>query len=127
MQRRTRGALALLAAMLKMADPANLPDALQLILPLVGGGGVTAIIVAWLGRKNAKESPNQPQVPQQLGIQALLADHMAMTNFTMELKRLSDAMEDAVRLGNRVCDLIDITNAVERLQMKQRKNERRGD
>lgn len=39
-----------------------------------------------------------------------------MQNFTMEIKRLADAMEELARAENRRADLLDIDRAVDRLK-----------
>lgn len=96
-----------------MADP-TLADALSFLVPLVGTGGVTAIVVAWFGSRKTADAP--PDKPPQIGIQALLADHMAMERFTGELKRLADSAEEIARVGARLADMMDIARAMERLR-----------
>lgn len=96
-----------------MADP-TLSDALSFLMPFVGTGGATAIIVAWLGTRRKPQS--EPDKAPQIGIQALLADHMAMERFTNELKRLADAAEEIARHGDRLLDVMDIARVVEKLR-----------
>lgn len=96
-----------------MADP-TLSDALSFLMPFVGTGGATAIIVAWLGTR--RKPQNEPDKAPQIGIQALLADHLAMERFTNELKRLADAAEEIARHGDRLLDVMDIARVVGRLR-----------
>ena len=99
-----------------MADP-TLADALSFLVPLVGTGGVTAIVVAWFGSRKTADAP--PDKPPQIGIQALLADHMAMERFSGELKRLADAAEDIANLGSRLANMIELARAVDKLRERQ--------
>ena len=96
-----------------MADP-TLSDALSFLMPFVGTGGATAIIVAWLGTR--RKPQGEPDKAPQIGIQALLADHLAMERFTNELKRLADAAEEIARHGDRLLDVMDIARVVENLR-----------
>ena len=96
-----------------MADP-TLADALSFLMPFVGTGGATAIIVAWLGTR--RKPQGEPDKAPQIGIQALLADHLAMEQFTNELKRLADAAEEIARHGDRLLDVMDIARVVENLR-----------
>lgn len=96
-----------------MADP-TLSDALSFLMPFVGTGGATAIIVAWLGTR--RKPPSEPDKAPQIGIQALLADHLAMERFTNELKRLADAAEEIARHGDRLLDVMDIARVVGELR-----------
>ena len=96
-----------------MADP-RLSDALSFLMPFVGTGGATAIIVAWLGTR--RKPQGEPDKAPQIGIQALLADHLAMERFTNELKRLADAAEEIARHGDRLLDVMDIARVVEKLR-----------
>lgn len=96
-----------------MADP-TLSDALSFLMPFVGTGGATAIIVAYLGTR--RKTQGETERPPQIGIQALLADHMAMERFTGELKRLADSAEEIARVGARLADMMDIARAMERLR-----------
>lgn len=97
-------------------DAITLIEALKFLGPLVGTGGATAIIVAWFGSRRPREAGREDQVrPAQIGIQALLADHLALERFTTELKRLADAAEDLAKVGGRLADMMDIARAVERL------------
>mgnify|MGYP000712203078 FL=1 len=96
-----------------MADP-TLSDALSFLMPFVGTGGATAIIVAWLGTR--RKPQGEPDKAPQIGIQALLADHLAMERFTNELKRLADAAEEIARHGDRLLDVMDIARVVEKLR-----------
>jgi len=91
-------------------------EAFKFLGPLVGTGGITAIVVAWLGSRRPTEHHDQDvNKASSLGIQALLADHLVMDRFVNELRRVADVGEDLVKLGNRYCDLVDIDRAVERL------------
>lgn len=96
-----------------MADP-TLSDALSFLMPFVGTGGATAIIVAWLGTR--RKPQGEPDKAPQIGIQALLADHLAMERFTNELKRLADAAEEIARHGDRLLDVMDIARVVGKLR-----------
>ena len=96
-----------------MADP-TLSDALSFLMPFVGTGGATAIIVAWLGTR--RKPQGEPDKAPQIGIQALLADHMVMERFTNELKRLADAAEEIARHGDRLLDVMDIARVVGKLR-----------
>lgn len=100
------------------ADPQEaitLIDAVKFLGPLVGSGGVTAIVIAWIGSRRPKPPPVPDVKPAQLGIQALLADHLAMERLIAEIKRLADAAQDLAKAGNRLGDMMDIARAVERL------------
>ena len=96
-----------------MADP-TLSDALSFLMPFVGTGGATAIIVAWLGTR--RKPQGEPDKAPQIGIQALLADHLAMEPVTNELKRLADAAEEIARHGDRLLDVMDIARVVGKLR-----------
>lgn len=100
-------------------DPITLWEALKFLGPLVGTGGVTAIVVAYLGSRRPaapSDTGDGAHKAASLGIQALLADHLMMDRMVNELRRLADVGEDMVRVGNRICDLMDIVGAIERLQ-----------
>lgn len=96
-----------------MADP-TLSDTLSFLMPFVGTGGATAIIVAWLGTR--RKPQGEPDKAPQIGIQALLADHMVMERFSNELNRLANSAEDIAKVGARLADMMDIARAVERLR-----------
>lgn len=88
------------------------------LLPyLLGGGGLAAVLVAFFGmfKWQPREPKAPPQPPPQLGIQALLADHMAMERLVGEIRRLADAGEELAKVGGRLADMMDIAAAVERL------------
>lgn len=85
------------------------------LLGLLGTGGLTAIIVAWLGARRPKPEPSV-QASASLGVGALLADHYAIERLTNEMRRLADANEQLARGVNRYCDLMDITQALGRLR-----------
>jgi hypothetical protein len=95
-------------------DAITLYEAFKFLGPLVGGGGLTAIAVAYFGSKRPKPA-ERPEPAPSIGIQALLADHMAMERFTGEIRRLADAAEDLAKVGGRLADMMDIAAAVERL------------
>jgi hypothetical protein len=97
------------------SDSITLYEAVKFLAPLVGGGGLTAIAVAYFGSRRPKLADQVEHRSGSVGIQALLADHMAMQNFTAEIKRLADAMEDLAKATNRRADLLDIARAVDRL------------
>lgn len=96
----------------KTASAITVAEALSWLIPLIGGGGLTAIVVAWLGTR--KPHPLEPQ-PGPLGIQALLADHYAIDNLTRQLDDMNRNLEGISRGINRYCDLMDIAKAVGRL------------
>jgi hypothetical protein len=112
-------------AMDKTAQAVSLWDAIAFLGPLIGGGGITAIVVAWFGTKKPKAA-DEPVAGQSIGIQALLADHFAMERFTNEVKRMADALEDQSKAINRMCDLLDISRAVQRLRDNDRERRERG-
>ncbi len=95
----------------------TLYEAIRFLGPLIGGGGLTAIAVAWLGSRRGKTEDRKPEHPPTLGIQALLADHLAMERFTTEIRRQAEATEDLTKAINRACDMMDISAALKRLQM----------
>lgn len=98
-----------------MADPTaiTLGEAVSFLGPLVGAGGLTAIVVAYFGsRKPNAERNDAPST----GISALLADSSSINRIAEELRRLTDAVEEVGRAGNRACDLMDISRAIERLR-----------
>lgn len=100
------------------ADPnaVTLYEAIKFLAPLVGTGGLTAVAVAYFGSRRPKPAEPIETRSGTVGIQALLAAHLAMQNFTAEIKRLADAMEELARATNRRADLLDIANAVDRLK-----------
>ena len=110
MHRRRRGTPS------SVADPAEaitLWEAFKFLGPLVGGGGITAIAVAYFGSR--RPQVQKPDAAASVGISALLADHMAMERFTAEIRRLADAAEDLAKVGSRLADMTDIAAALERL------------
>jgi hypothetical protein len=104
----------------ELTEAITLWEAFKFLGPLVGGGGITAIAVAYFGSR-------RPQLPQKadpapsVGISALLADHLAMERFTTEIRRLADAAEDISKVGGRLADMMDIAAAVERLTQTKQK------
>ena len=101
-----------------MADPADaitLWEAFKFLGPLVGGGGITAIAVAYFGSRRPHPA-TKPEAAASVGISALLADHMAMERFTTEIRRLADAAEDIAKIGSRLADMTDIAAALDRLK-----------
>lgn len=96
-------------------DAISLVEALKFLAPLVGGGGITAIAVAYFGSKRPKPA-EKPEPAAGVGIQALLADHLAMERFTTEVRRLADGIEDLVKVANRLGDMMDISAALERIK-----------
>jgi len=95
-------------------DAITLVEALKFLAPLVGGGGITAIAVAYFGAKRPKP-PDKPDPAPGVGIQALLADHLAMERFTAEVRRLADGVEDLVKVASRIGDMMDISAALKRM------------
>lgn len=98
-----------------MADP-TLIDSISFLSPLVGAGGFTAIVVAYLGSKRPKTA-DRPEGAT-IGISALLGDSASINRIAEELRRLTDAVEEVARAGHRHADLMDISRAVERLREK---------
>ncbi|MGD9766602.1 MAG: hypothetical protein AB7U62_03080 [Pseudolabrys sp.] len=93
-----------------MANAVTLADAIAWLTPLIGAGGVTAIMVAWLGTRKPQRSD-----PVVTGIQALLADHVSVNNLANEMRRVADGLEHVQRGIHRYCDLMDIAQALDRL------------
>jgi hypothetical protein len=100
-----------------MGDP-TLGDAISFLSPLVGAGGITAIIVAFFGSRRPKfaDKPDAATV----GISALLGDSASINRISEELRRLTDAVEEVGRAGHRYADLMDISRAVERLHRSEK-------
>lgn len=96
-----------------MTDP-TLADAITFLSPLVGAGGFTAIVVAYLGTRKPKAA-EKADGPATVGISALLGDSASINRIAEELRRLTDAVEDAARAAHRHVDMMDIARAVERL------------
>ena len=80
--------------------------------PLIGGGGITAIVLARLGTPKPHAALNQPET---IHIQALLGDRLAIDNLSREMKELNDNFGDISRGINRYCDLMGITRALHRM------------
>lgn len=102
-----------------MADHSQFTEGIGWLFPFVGTGGLTAIVIAWLGSKRPQSAPQgapQAQIHAAAGIGALLADHYAIDRLTNEMRRLADANEQLARGVNRYCDLMDITQALGRLK-----------
>lgn len=100
-----------------MADPV-FHEALNWLVPLVGGGGLSAVLVAYFGSKRPRQE-TPPHTAAVAGIGALLADHYSVERLTNELRRLADANERLAAGINRYCDLMDITKALDRLGRKK--------
>lgn len=83
------------------------------MVPLVGGGGLSAVLVAYFGSKRPRPEPAPTSA--MAGIGAMLADHYSIDRLTNELRRLADANERLAAGVNRYCDLMDISQALERL------------
>lgn len=98
-----------------MADP-TLSDAISFLSPLVGAGGLTAIVVAYFGTRKPKAPDNSASAPATVGISALLGDSASINRISDEMRRLTDAVQEVGRAGNRICDMMDIMSAVERLR-----------
>lgn len=92
----------------------TLAEALGWLGPFIGAGGITAIIVAWLGTR--KPAPKQEAIA---GFQALLADAASINSLAHEMRRLADSMEKVERGIARYCDLMDIAQALDRLHHRQ--------
>ena len=108
-----------------MSDHSALTDSIGWLFPWVGTGGLTAIVIAWLGsRRPAATEPKQSQLHAAAGIGALLADQYAIDRLTNEMRRLADANEQLARGVNRYCDLMDITQALGRLHRDRDTRER---
>lgn len=97
-------------------DAITIWEAVKFLGPLVGTGGITAMAVAYIGTRRTKPDDSKPDKGPALGIQALLADHMAMERFTNEIGDLKDEVKDLVKAINRACDMMDISAALKRLQ-----------
>lgn len=111
-----------------MADAAtaSLAEALSQLIPLVGVGGITAMVVAYFGMRRRPDVATSP-LNQTAGFQALLADHVSMERFTGEIRRLASANERIANGVERHCDLMDITQAMDRLPRPPRRRRRRPD
>ena len=83
-----------------------------MLIPLIGGGGITAIVVAWLGTRKPQAALNPPET---IGIKALPGDRFAIDSLSREMKKLNDNLGDVSRGINRDCDLMDITRALDRM------------
>lgn len=97
-------------------DAITIWEAVKFLGPLVGTGGVTAIAVAYIGTRRSKSDDSKPDKAPALGIQALLADHMAMERFTNEIGDLKDEIKDLNKTISRIGDMMDISAAVKRLR-----------
>lgn len=105
-----------------MADPSaiTLGEALSFLGPLIGAGGVTAMVVAWFGSRKPSADTGVPITqPAVAGISALLSDSTSINRMAEELRRLTDAVEHAARAVDRSCDLMDISRAVNRLKSRK--------
>lgn len=91
-----------------MTDATTVFGSVEWLTPLIGAGGLTAIVVAWLGTR-------KPNPTSSAGIQTLLADHVSVDRLANEMRRVADGLEDISRGVNRYCDLMDITQALDRL------------
>lgn len=94
----------------------SITDALGWITPLIGAGGLTAIVVAYLGTRKPAQIPPSESV----GISALLADRFAMERLANELSRINDNLAQIARGMDRYCDLMDITQALDRLHKTEK-------
>jgi hypothetical protein len=68
------------------------------LIPLIGGGGITAIVVACLGTRKPRAAP---QSTGDYGIKALLGDRFAIDSLSREMKELNDNLGDVSRSINR--------------------------
>jgi hypothetical protein len=78
---------------------------------LIGGGGITAIVLARLGTRK----PHALNPPETIGIQALLGDRFAIDSLSREMKELNDNLGDVSRSINRYCDLMEITRSLDHM------------
>lgn len=104
-----------------MADPAaiTLGEAITFLGPLIGAGGITAIVVAFFGSR--KPSSGEPSATQSAsaGIGAILSDSTSINRMAEELRRLTDSIEQASRSIDRACDLMGISQAMNRLRPRK--------
>lgn len=96
-------------------DKVTLAEAFAWLGPLFGAGGMTAIIVAYFGTKKPRADGPAPGHQPSLGIGAILADHFAIERLASEMNRVADSQEKIAAGINRYCDLMDITQALDRL------------
>lgn len=70
-------------------------QAVGALSPLVGGGGITAIVLAWLGYKKSVSSGGKQTFPQEstLAIGALYADREILERAALGLEGLSHAIK----------------------------------
>jgi hypothetical protein len=78
---------------------------------LIGGGGITAIVVAWLGTRK----PHALNPPETIGIQALLGDRFAIDSLSREIKRTQRQPRRCFANHQSHCDLMDVTRALDRM------------
>lgn len=105
-----------------MADPAavTLGEAITFLGPLIGAGGITAMVVAWFGsRKSRADQGATGTQSGAVGISALLSDSAAVNRMAEELRRLTDAAEHLARSVDRACDAMDLSQAVKRLRERK--------
>ncbi len=101
-------------------DKVTLAEAIAWLGPLFGAGGLTAIIVAYFGTRKPRDAQHTAQQSGMAGIGAMFADHFAMDRLASEMKRVADAQEKVAAGINRYCDLMDITQALDRLHARDK-------
>lgn len=99
-------------------DKVTLAEAFAWLGPLFGAGGLTAVIVAYFGTKKPRTDVPAPSAMG--GIGAILADHFAIERLASEMNRVADAQEKVAAGINRYCDLMDITQALDRLHRRDK-------
>ncbi len=106
-------------------DVVSFWEAVSSLGPYIGAGGITAIVVAYLGTRKAPQQSNsqRPQDAMSAGIGAMLADHFALERLTAEIAGTRAALEVIGKGIHRYCDLMDITQAFGRLREQDREKE----
>jgi hypothetical protein len=102
-----------------MAAPDTFPvtiwQALAALAPLVGGGGIASIIVAWFGFRRSVRAGGRSMIPQEatLAIAALYTDHESLQHLgeigeklIKSIDGLGDKIE-AAKLGEKIEGVID--------------------
>lgn len=92
-------------------------EAIKFLSPLIGYGGIAAMVVAYFGSK--RPQIEQAKKAEGIGIQALLADHMVMERFVEQLKRLADSGEELVTVLKRFQDTMEIVRTIEQIRSRE--------
>lgn len=105
-------------------DSLSLLDAMKFLGAGIGGGGLTAILVAWLGyRKESQKT--EASVPNTMLGAALYADRLAVERFSGSLDRLSGSIERLVERGGDIAsdirsEIRELREGIESMNRKRR-------